>query len=409
MKKTILLDQLLLYRSLLHDPIIYKMCDFFDSKEKTPPSQLLAELIQSGEQLGLEGNLGASYLLHRIATDENILSITAEKTGGTIGSSLREAALHDISILRKLLLQEPLTPHIASYVPTAVNSQTTTAELKSLFLSEEKTVPTEALLQQLLVHYATWGYSELAFYKAFRWKPNRGLDGILHCDSIRLEELVGYERQKAALVQNTEAFLQGKPAHNILLSGDRGTGKSSSVKALINHYFTQGLRLVEVAKQDLPFFHELLQNLRTKGKKFIIFLDDLSFEEFEIEYKHLKSVMEGGIENKPKNVLIYATSNRRHLIRENWSDRNDNPEDIHRFDTMNEKISLSDRFGITLTYLSPNQEEYLNIVKELANRHGLSLSEDQLIAQALKWERAHAGRSGRTARDFIISVEKSSS
>ena len=402
MKRANLLDQLLIFRNLLQDPLIRKVCDFFDSKEKTPSGDLIYDFISIGEQLGLDGNLFSAYLVYRIALDENALSKTAEKTGGQIGPSITQAALHDLALLKEFINQEGISPLISDYKPTIPAVPSYHKTLETFFLSKDSTV--ENILEGLIAHYVSYGYGELANYKAFRWNKEQGLQGIAHCDPIRLEDLVGYERQKNTLIKNTQAFLNGNPAYNILLAGDRGTGKSSSVKALINHYFTKGLRVVEVSKQNLPCFHEILQTLREKGKKFIIFLDDLSFEEFEIEYKHLKSVMEGGIEAKPANVLIYATSNRRHLIRENWSDRNDDPEDIHRFDTMNEKISLSDRFGIILTYISPNQEEYLKIVRELAVKEQITLAEDQLFSEALKWERAHAGRSGRTARHFIMSL-----
>jgi predicted AAA+ superfamily ATPase len=264
----------------------------------------------------------------------------------------------------------------------------------------EANTPSE-IADKLACHYAKYGCGYMAGFAAFRWNSETGLSGIRHFDPIRLEDLVGYERQKNTLIKNTKAFLLGKPANNVLLYGSRGTGKSSSVKALVNNYFDQGLRLVEVTKQDLKQLAKIMDILRDHGQKFLIFLDDLSFEDFEVEYKYLKSVIEGGVEARPNNVLIYVTSNRRHLIKENWSDRSDNPDEIHRFDTVNEKVSLSDRFGITLSYLAPSQVEYLTIVEELAKKQQVAISPEELKAEALKWEVAHSGRSGRAAQQFI--------
>ena len=203
---------------------------------------------------------------------------------------------------------------------------------------------------------------------------------------------------------NTQAFVEGRPCNNALLVGARGTGKSSSVKALVNQFYKQGLRLVEVSKHDQKDLYNVLKSLRTSGKRFIVFLDDLSFEENESEYKYLKSILEGGVETKPDNVLIYATSNRQHLIRETWNDRSGNSDDLHKFDTVNEKLSLADRFGLTVTFLAPNQEEYMTIIEELAKRHDVDLSSTELRAMALKWEMTRSGRSGRAARQFISHI-----
>ena len=246
----------------------------------------------------------------------------------------------------------------------------------------------------------------MARYTVFRWDLDLGLVPVRHPDRIQMDDLIGYERQKAVLTQNTEAFVAGRPANNVLLVGSRGTGKSSSVKALLNQYADIGLRLVEITKHDLRHLSSIMQALRERGKKFILFMDDLSFEEFEIEYRHLKSMMEGGVETKPDNVLIYATSNRRHLIKETWTDRTGaNADDIHSWDTINEKISLSDRFGITLTFAPPNQDEYLRIVESMARKRNICLPSAELRAEAIKWETAHSGRSGRIAQQFIAHLE----
>lgn len=404
-KTTSNLDELLLYRNITEDALIQKICTFLDNPHKSLPFDLFYNLIEKSEELGLSGNVLQAYLIYLISIDENTLSRIAEKTKGHIGTSLRLAAMHDIGILKNFMKQdlsffETQDFLINHYSPTNNSKKQYLEELHACFLDSKERSCAE-ILDQLLAHYVSYGYGELVKHTAFRWNRDKGLEGIAHCDPIKLNDLIGYERQKKVLIQNTEAFIAGKPACNVLLTGDRGTGKSSSVKAMVNHYFLQGLRLVEVEKHNLPYLHDILKQLGNLGKKFIIFLDDLSFEEFEIEYKHLKSVMEGGIESKPNNVLIYATSNRMHLVRESWNDRNEKNNDIHHFDTVNEKLSLSDRFGITISYFSPSQDEYLTIIAELAEKNKLTLPWDVLKSEALKWERSHAGRSGRTAQQFI--------
>lgn len=400
-------NELIIYRNILTDGIMQKIVRLLsDSNDKPLLSACAAELILKAETLGLRGNLFKSYLTYLIAQDENVFSVIAEKTGGQIGAGLRKAVLHDMSILKNLFnvnwtalaaggLLTDYSPAIDSAVPGL-------AELhRQLDAALEYHSPPENPLLVLVNYYAAYGYGDIARYKAFRW-TDAGLTGIQHFDAIALTDIIGYDRQKETLLANTEAFVKGKPANNVLLIGARGTGKSSSVKALANSYFTRGLRLIEMTKQQMCCLPKIMEILRNRaGKRFILFLDDLSFEEFEVEYKFLKSVIEGGVEAKPDNVLIYATSNRRHLIKETWSDRSGDSDEIHRFDSVHEKISLSDRFGITITYLAPSQEEYLRIVGELARQNALDISPEQLKQEAHRWELAHSGRSGRVARQFI--------
>ena len=219
---------------------------------------------------------------------------------------------------------------------------------------------------------------------------------------MRLSDIIGYERQKQQLVDNTQAFLAGKPANNVLMVGARGTGKSSSVKALANEYYGEGLRLLQITKPQLVELPRIMEALRKfASKRFIIFLDDLSFEEFEIEYKYLKSAIEGGVEGRPENVLIYATSNRRHLIKETWKDRSDEQDELYRSDSINETISLSDRFGLVITFFSPDQAQYLAIIEHYLKKEGISLEPEELRILGHRWELEHSGRSGRTAQQFV--------
>ena len=220
---------------------------------------------------------------------------------------------------------------------------------------------------------------------------------------MSLDDLIGYESQKQKLIENTEAFVKGKKANNVLLFGDAGTGKSTSIKAILNKYYSQGLRMIEVYKHEFKDLSTIISEIKNRNYRFIIYMDDLSFEEFEIEYKYLKAVIEGGLETKPDNILIYATSNRRHLIRETWSDRSDMSKDeLHRSDTMQEKLSLVARFGVTIGYYRPSQQEYFDIVINLAKKYPeIRLTEDELRLEANKWELSHGGISGRTAQQFI--------
>ena len=220
---------------------------------------------------------------------------------------------------------------------------------------------------------------------------------------IRLSDLIGYQVQKEKLTGNTEAFLKRRPANNVLLFGDGGTGKSTSIRALANQYYDDGLRIIQVYRHQMQYLGRIISAVKARNYRFIIYMDDLSFEEFEIEYKFLKAVIEGGVETKPENILIYATSNRRHLIKETWNDRSDveNSNGMHRSDTMEEKLSLVNRFGVTINYSKPSQKEYFEIVFELARKAGIKMGEDELKLEANKWELSHGGISGRTAQQFI--------
>ena len=225
---------------------------------------------------------------------------------------------------------------------------------------------------------------------------------ITNIAHVHLDDLVGYENAKKKLIDNTKAFVEGKKANNCLLFGDAGTGKSSSIKAILNQYYDQGLRMIEVYKHQFQDLNDVIAQIKNRNYKFIIYMDDLSFEEFEIEYKYLKAVIEGGLEKKPENVLIYATSNRRHLIRETFKDKQDRDEDMHTNDTVQEKLSLVARFGVTIYFGSPDKKAFQEIVRTLAIKNGISLPEEELLLEANKWELSHGGLSGRTAQQLLI-------
>ncbi|MDD4601145.1 hypothetical protein SDC9_13745 [bioreactor metagenome] len=397
------LNKLIVYRDILKDPIIKRLLEPSSNNYCQIQYQIIYELLAQAEQLSLEGNVLKGYLLSLVLNDENIFCTTIENTNGKVGQSLLAAVAHDLAILKDIINSDlgTVLDHsiLNNFRPTYDSQDIRLSDLTKLFTDSAYT--SEQLVEKLVQHYNRYGHGVMAQYAAFRWSDGYGLTGVKHYDQIKLEDIIGYDRQKEALIKNTEAFLNNQPANNVLLVGARGTGKSSSVKALVNRYFSDGLRLIEIAKHQLKNLHEIMSILRNHGKKFILYLDDLSFEDYEVEYKYLKSVLDGGVESKPPNVMIIATSNRRHIVRELWNERGENNSEIHRNDAINEKISLSDRFGITLTYLQPNQDEYLKIVEELAKKQGLTICPTLLRTEALKWELSHSGRSGRTAQQFI--------
>jgi len=346
------------------------------------------------------------YLLELIFKDENPFTLSAEKYSSKVSPALLQAAASDLNFLEKIFrlsfkeLNTKIEEINGQKVPSIEDFQPFSPlddrflPLKNAFLN---TSPWENLKETLFDFHRRHGCGSMARYNAFCWK-NNVLEGIAEPDPITLEELWGYSEQKKIILENTEYLLHGLPANNILLYGDRGTGKSSLVKALLPRYASLGLRLVEFASEDLASLSPLLDILKQRGLKFILFIDDLSFEENEVEFKKLKALLEGGVEKKPDNVVIYATSNRRHLIKESFEGRE---AEVHPADSMQEKLSLADRFGITLTFSAPDQNDYLAIVKHLAQKEGLAVPEEELKNLALKWELLHNSRSGRTARQFV--------
>ena len=383
-------ESLIVCRNLLKDKI-------FDSSANE--FEISARLIEKAEKIGLSGNIYKNYLIYTLAHEKNLVSETVETSGGKIGESLKNAFVHDIEIL--------FDGEIKNFLPLLKNYQPTEKNKLESFSALEKNLENlndaEKIAEVFIEHYKKFGYGDIAAFRAFRWDAEKKiLVGIKHFEKFLLEDLIGYAHQKELLTKNTKAFLENKPANNVLLVGARGTGKSSGVKALVNEYYSEGLRLVQITKPQLKNLAEIMEELRKfAGKKFIIFLDDLSFEESESEYKYLKSAIEGGVESRPENVLIYATSNRRHLIRETWRDRDENHDELYRDDSVNETISLSDRFGLIIHYYAPTQAEYLEIIRHMLKKKNISLDEEKLRIEGLRWEMSHSGRNGRTAKQFV--------
>jgi uncharacterized protein len=353
-----------------------------------------------------------SHLVARLLDDENPFSLGAER-GGLRGPVLEQARL-DLRTLRTLFdldapsllgMVEGAVPGLAGiWVPWADPTHPGEDSPRDAVARKLAAAGDWGAMADLLAdHFARHGAGPLGRHRAFRWE-GEGLRAVPNPDPVRLSGLISYEREREPLVENTRRFLAGLPAHHALLYGQPGTGKSSTVKALLNEFAGAGLRLVEVAKEDLGSLPRVLGVLRGRGPRFVLFVDDLSFEEHEVEYKALKALLEGSVEEPPGNVRVYATSNRRNLIREGFSDRGDG-DDLHAGDTMQEKQSLSARFGLRVTFPAPNQERYLQIVEGLARERGLEAPEERLREEALLWDRWHAGRSGRTARQFVDEFE----
>ena len=428
-------SKLIIYRKTKDSEILYSLSDIIrtlyeefpvlipegSSKEIyiTEIYEQINKLMVLATEYGFDNNLWKNYIAYLIAVSENPFSISCEKKG-MLDGSVNNFAISDMKLLKTISeydftdIEKRLGINcfsiITNYKAVVKNEKRYNKNVsdKIRLLSDHlATADTEDKLFEIVTSfYKDFGVGKFGLNKAFRLQEKEGeclVLPILNTEEILLSDLIGYELQKKKLIDNTEAFVNGRKANNCLLYGDSGTGKSSSIKAILNEYYQSGLRIIEIYKHQFQFLSSIIAEIKNRNYKFIIYMDDLSFEEFEIEYKYLKAVIEGGLETKPDNVLIYATSNRRHLIRETWSDRSDiSKDELHKSDTMQEKLSLVARFGITINYSSPIQKEFYEIVKGLAaKQESINLSEEELLKQANIWEMSHGGRSGRTAQQFI--------
>jgi len=393
------LNNLIVFRNLLEDELINSLC-----VPKKMQSELTCMMLAKAEKLGLTGIVPVEYSFYAIAHERNTFLDMAEKFGNGTGRSLKKAVEHDILILR-VFIQEIFNrykndPLLGNYVPTKIQFLCGRNRFERIFMHGSTLMTTADAVEDLCDYYAKYGYGLMLDYAAFSWEGGeQKLLGTRNFSDITFDKIYGYERQKKELIGNTEAFLAGRPANNVLLYGDRGTGKSSCVQALGNMFFSRGLRLVEVSRQYFEQLPKVMAALSKWGKYFIVVLDDLSFEEFEVEYKSLKSILEGGLEVKPANVLFYATSNRRNLVKEVWQDQD--ARELHNVDSINEKISLADRFGIKLYFDSMDQDAYFYMLTQTAANEKLPISEDDLKAEAVKWEMSHTGRNGRVGRQLL--------
>lgn len=379
--------------------------------------ECLKRLMELAESHGLEGNLWHSFIAFLLVNNENAYSRACE-IRGEIEGSINAIASHDFAIIKeffdfdlKLLgdyfavdCMEDILNYCGTSGSGAVFNKRIRDRIRELCQHLEQADDVSAFKEAVTGFYGEFGVGKLGLHKAFRVahkEEGAEIVPITNIAHVRLEDLVGYELAKQKLIDNTEAFVNGKEANNCLLYGDAGTGKSTSIKAIANQYYDKGLRLIEVYKHQFCDLNDVIAQIKNRNYKFIIYMDDLSFEEFEIEYKYLKAVIEGGLEKKPDNVLIYATSNRRHLIREKFSDKEEVREDMHTSDTVQEKLSLYARFGVTIYYGAPNKKEFQQIVTTLAEKYQIQMDTETLLLEANKWELSHGGLSGRTAQQFI--------
>lgn len=411
---------LILYRNFEHAEILdgmERLMEAGQSGEKAD-SGLLAEcagrLLSFASEYGFEGNLWYCYLAFLLASNENAFS-TACEIVGAVDSSINAFASHDLEIFKEwfdwdwsTIGDEDIFALLSCYQAPGTKSKVFNERVRDRISELAKTLSAakdaQALLTGVIQFYKDCGVGKFGLHKAFRVTEDDNqvrIEPITNVEHVYLDELVGYELQKAKLIENTEAFVEGRAANNVLLYGDAGTGKSSSIKAILNHYYGRGLRIIEVYKHQFRDLGEIIDQIKDRNYKFIIYMDDLSFEDYELEYKYLKAVIEGGLSKKPQNVLIYATSNRRHLIREKFSDKRESQDDLHGNDTVQEKLSLVSRFGVTIYFGAPSKKEFENIVRILAEKHQVFMPEDELYLEANRWEMSHGGLSGRTAAQFI--------
>ena len=424
-----IVSKLLIYSDIPQDSILLQLASVCSELRKgeydkedliTKIYKQIKKILVISTDYGFDDNLWHNYLTFLLVTNENPFSITCEKVGANDGS-VNHFAKHDFKMFKKLFdydfseienkLGIDCFRHISNYTaitkPELMYNHNVSEKVRTLSKKLASTANEEEFFNVITNFYRDYGVGMFGLNKAFR--ISNDTDGnvifnpINNMDKVMLNDLIGYEIQKEKLVNNTKAFVEGKKANNVLLFGDSGTGKSTSIKAIVNEFYDQGLRMIEIYKHQFKDLSNVIAKIKNRNYKFIIYMDDLSFEEFEIEYKFLKAVIEGSVETKPENVLIYATSNRRHIINETWNDRNDvvNNNGIHTSDTMQEKLSLVNRFGITINFSKPTQKEFFAIVKGLADKMKLDIPEEELYAEANKWELTHQGISGRTAQQFI--------
>lgn len=424
-----ILSKLVIYKKIEDNDILFGISEIIKDFETTEydKNQLvnriyvqINKLLDIATEFGYDNNLWHNHLSYILATTLNPFSISCEKCGAKDGS-VNIFAKSDFKIFKQLFdydfsaIEKALDINcfsvIKDYKAIVKNkgryNKNVSDKIKELAVDINNCDNEDEVFDKVTTFYKKYGVGALGLNKAFRIKENTdnsaSIIPITNTEEITLSDLVGYEIQKKKLLDNTIAFVEGRKANNCLLYGDSGTGKSTSIKAILNQFYDQGLRIIEIYKHQFVYLSQIISEIKNRNYRFIIYMDDLSFEEFEIEYKYLKAVIEGGLETKPENVLIYATSNRRHLVKETWSDRSDMEHgEIHRSDTVAEKLSLVARFGVKISFSSPNQKDYFDIVTKLASEYPeIKMSNEELIAQARIWELSGSGRSGRSARQFV--------
>ena len=423
------ISRFILFRDMSENSILSKLGGIFEdfhTGSDTPEhlrSRIYVEvrrLLEIATKYGFDNNLWHNYLTFLIITDENPFSLTYEKAGAQNGT-VNSFAINDFDVFKELFdfdfseietalkinCFSTLSNYRAIEKREQIYNKNVSEKVRALSKKIEASASGKEIFEAVADFYRDYGVGMFGLNKAFRVVSDDNdfkICPITNMEPIVLSDLVGYELQKKLLTENTEAFVSGRGANNVLLYGDSGTGKSTSIKAIVNRYYDSGLRMIEIYKHQFCYLSRVISEIKNRNYRFIIYMDDLSFEDQETEYKYLKAIIEGGVETKPDNVLIYATSNRRHLIRETWNDKNDSQMmgDIHRCETVEEKLSLVNRFGLSIGYFKPSRAEFDTIVLELASRHPeITMDKEQIISEAHAWELRNGGISGRTAQQFV--------
>ena len=381
------LETLAVFRALLKDPVIAGLQAFFSNPTPGNYAAFAAALYDAN------GGALDQHLLRLCREDENVC-VRMAAGGETLPAYLKQALETELQTLQA----------ISELTPGALCALIPEAPPLPGFASGGTDLP--GAVAEQLAHIDQRGYGKFAAHHVFRSEAGQ-LIPVAHPDPIRIDELVGYERERGIVMANTRALLQGKPAANLLLTGDAGTGKSSTIKAVANAIAAEGLRLVELRRDQLTLLPQLLTALAENPMKFILFIDDLSFLTDDESFNALKAALEGGVSARSRNVVIYATSNRRHLVKERFTDREG--DDVHCSDTLQELKSLSDRFGRQITFQKPDKAAYLHIVERLAADSGLSMDAKDLFGYAERLALERGGRSARLARqavDRLLSNQK---
>ena len=391
------LHGLVVFRSLLDDPVVAKLLDLTDRMEAGAPgygpvcdavAQFEAALFEHTTNWG-------SYLSAAVLEAETVC--VRQAAAGTLAPVLQTALDSELAFLQALC-GLTLDELLAAAGSAAGQAQ----ELDFLPRWETAQLDLPAAYAQRMSEVGKKGYGMFAKHHVFTVE-NGQLVPVKYPDPQRLSELPGYEKEREKVIANTKALLAGMPANNVLLYGDAGTGKSSAVKAIANEFAPEGLRLVEVKKNQLYQIPDLMDKLAANPLKFILFIDDLSFTANDDNFAALKAILEGSVGGRARNIAVYATSNRRHLIKETLTDRTG--DDIHEADTRQELMSLSARFGLTVTFQRPEKARFENILAELAKQHGIDMPMDQLLVKAEAFAIRAGGRSPRVAKQFIEQCE----
>ncbi len=382
------LQSLAVFRQLLSDPVVAALCRYLSAAGSVPTAQAVGAYADFASKLYATGQDSLAAYIQSIAGDDENPYIQSVGRGEEPPAALQQSAEAELAVLQS----------VADLTPDALRKDLDWGGYLPAFRAESLDIA--GTYRMRAQNIGKYGYGIYARHRMFYVNQENNITPVHNPDAVRLSELVDYQREQKIILDNTLALLEGKPAANILLTGDAGTGKSSTVKAVVNELYGRGLRILEVRKEQLCAIPEILDHLNSNPLKFILFIDDLSFEKDDDNFSALKAILEGSVSAKSRNVVIYATSNRRHLVKETFSERDG--DDIHRNDTMQQIISLSERFGIQITFQKPDKATYLDIVRHLAAAKGVTCENMDELAERFALSRG--GRSARAANQFIDSL-----